>query len=77
MSDKEGILQMQPTGRWAVCRPGETPHEITSDELFRVEFRGKLRLTRMGFRHSPRRGYYSVHGYPLRDGLRAAIGEHG
>jgi hypothetical protein len=32
----------------------------------------------MEFRHSPRRGYYySVHGYPLRDGLRAAIGEHG
>jgi hypothetical protein len=24
-----------------------------------------------------RRGYYTVDGYPLRDGLRAAIGEHG
>jgi hypothetical protein len=22
MSEKEGILQMQPSGRWAVCRPG-------------------------------------------------------
>jgi hypothetical protein len=24
-----------------------------------------------------RRGYYTVDGYPLREGLRAAIGEHG
>jgi hypothetical protein len=78
MSTKAGTLRMRPSGRWAICRPGETPHEITSGELFRVEFRGKLRLTRMEFRHSPRRGYYySVHGYPLRDGLRAVIGEHG
>jgi hypothetical protein len=36
---------------------------------------GKLHLTRMKFRYSPRRGYYTVDGYPLRDGLRAAIGE--
>ena len=73
MSEKEGILQMQPSGRWAVCRPGREPVEITSGERFRVEFAGKLQLTRMEFR----RGYYSVDGYPLRDGLRAAIGEHG
>jgi hypothetical protein len=33
-------------------------------------FAGKLQLTRMGFR----RGCYTVDGYPLRDGLRAAIG---
>jgi hypothetical protein len=73
MSDKEGILQMQPTGRWAVCRPGKTPHEITAGDLFRVEFASKLQLTRMGFR----RGYYTVDGYPLRNGLRAAIGGNG
>jgi hypothetical protein len=77
MTDKEGVLQMQPSGRWAICRAGETPHEITSGELFRIEFQGELHLTRMEFRYSPRRGYYTVDGYPLRDGLRAAIGEHG
>jgi hypothetical protein len=37
--------------------PGETPHEITSGDLFRIEFAGKLHLTRMEIRHSPRRGY--------------------
>ena len=31
----------------------------------------------MKFRYRPRRGYYTVDGYPLRDGLRAAIGELG
>src|SRR5262245_4806785 len=77
MSEKEGTLRMMPSGQWAVCRPGETPHEITSGDLFHIEFAGKLHLTRMKFRYSPRRGYYTVDGYPLRDGLRAAIGEHG
>jgi hypothetical protein len=77
MTDKEGILRMMASGRWAVYRPGRLPVEITSGELFRVEFQGELKLTRMEFRQSPRRGYYTVDGYPLRDGLRAAIGEHG
>jgi hypothetical protein len=77
MTDKEGILKMQPSGRWAICRPGETAHEIRAGDLFRVEFAGKLYLTRIEFRQSPRRGYYTVDGFPLRDGLRAAIGEHG
>jgi hypothetical protein len=31
----------------------------------------------MKIRYRRRRGYYTVDGYPLRDGLRAAIGEHG
>ena len=77
MADKEGTLQLQPSGLWAVRRPGREPDEITSGELFHVEFLGEMRLTRMEFRHSPRRGYYTVDGYPLRDGLRAAIGEPG
>jgi hypothetical protein len=74
MNDKEGTLQMQPSGRWAVCRPGREPVEITSGELFSVEVGGKVGLqrTRMGDMHGE--GYYSVHGYHLRDGLRAAIG---
>ena len=88
MTDNEGILRMQPSGRWAVCRPGRIPAEITSGERFRIEVLGsdELKLTRMEFRHftgplkeTQYRGqpgeYYSVGGYPLRDGLRAAIGE--
>jgi hypothetical protein len=35
MSDN---LKMQPTGRWAVRRPGREPVEITSGEVSRVEF---------------------------------------
>ena len=76
MSEKEGILRMMVSGRWAVYRPGRLPVEITSGELFRVEVAGELKLTRMEYNHTDRQ-YYSVDGYPLRDGLRAAIGEHG
>jgi hypothetical protein len=42
---------MQPSGRWAVCRPGRKPVEINSGELFRVEVDGELKPTRMEFRH--------------------------
>jgi hypothetical protein len=77
MSDKEGILRFQPSGRWAVCRPGTEPVVITSGTLFRIEVSGKegLHLTRM--QHMLGEGYYSVQGHNLRDGLRAAIGESG
>jgi hypothetical protein len=51
MTEKEGILQIQPSGRWAVCRPGRAPVEITSGELFRIEVDGELKLTQMEFRH--------------------------
>jgi hypothetical protein len=46
--------------------------------LFRIEVAGELKLTRMEYRHLPEGygAYYSVDGYPLRGGLRAAIGEH-
>ena len=49
-----------------------------SGELFRVEVAGakELQLTRMEYDLIDRQ-YYSVDNYPLRDGLRAAIGEHG
>jgi hypothetical protein len=77
MSEKEGVLRMMASGRWAVYRPGRLPVEITSGE-FRVEVAGAtgLQLTRMEYNHTDRR-YYSVDGYPLRDGLRAAIGAEG
>jgi hypothetical protein len=41
MTDKEGTLKIQRYGRWAICRPGRLPVEITSGELFRVEVAGK------------------------------------
>ena len=83
-SAKEGTLQMQPSGRWAIYRPGHAPVEIPSGELFRIEVAGELKLTRMEFRRftGPMKGrtlrgqpgeYYSVDNYPLRDGLRAAL----
>ena len=79
MIEQEGVLRMQPSGRWAVCRPGQGPLEITSGQPFRVEVDGakELQLTRMEYRHLRRGGgeYFSVDDYPLRDGLRAAVGE--
>jgi hypothetical protein len=41
MSEKEGILRMMASGRWAVCRAGREPVEITSGERFRIEFLGE------------------------------------
>jgi hypothetical protein len=35
MTEKEGFLRMQPSGRWAACRPGRDPIEITSGDVFR------------------------------------------
>jgi hypothetical protein len=87
MTDNEGTLRMLPSGRWAVRRPGHAPVVIDSGDIFRVEVAGKegLRPTRMEFREFtwPMKGrmrtlrgldgeYYSVDGYHLRDGLRAA-----
>ena len=88
MSEKGGILQMQPSGRWAIVRPGRIPVEITSGDLFRIEANGELRVTRMEFRDftGPMKGhmyrgqpgeYYSVDGYRLANGMRAAIDEEG
>jgi hypothetical protein len=78
MTEKEGTLRMMASGRWAIYRRGRLPVEITSGDLFRVEVAGakELQLTRMEYNHTDRR-YYSVDGYPLRDGLRAAIGGNG
>jgi hypothetical protein len=88
MSEKEGTLRMQPSGRWAVCMPGRKPIEINSGDVFRVEVGGELKPTRMEFRHftGPMKGtlyrglpgeFHSSDGYWLQDGLRAAIGADG
>jgi hypothetical protein len=56
--------------------------------VFRVEVDGEMQPTRMGFRHfvgpanvhrlhGQSGEYYSVDGYPLRNGMRAAIGKEG
>jgi hypothetical protein len=37
MTGEEGVLRLQPSGRWAVCHPGREPVEITNGELFRIE----------------------------------------
>ena len=76
MSEKEGTLRMMASGQWAVCRAGREPIEITSGELFSVEVDGELKLTRMEYDQIDRQ-YYLIDDYPLRDGLRAAIGERG
>jgi len=73
MSEKEGILRMQSSRRWAACRPGRESVEITSGELFRVEIDGKLQVRRMEYDHGGH-GYYAVGGPELRSGMRAAIG---
>jgi hypothetical protein len=74
MSDKEGTLRMQSNQRWAIIRPGCAPYELTSGDVFRVEVDGELKPTRMEWALGKAGRYYSVDGYPLRAGLRAAIG---
>jgi hypothetical protein len=70
-----GILRLEPSGRWAIHRPGRLPLEITSGYPFRIEVQGssELQLTRMEYRHFRHGGgeYYSVDGYELRNGFRA------
>jgi Domain of unknown function (DUF5348) len=72
MTHKEGTLHLQASGRWAILRLGREPFELTSGDVFRVEVDGKLQITRMG--HLWGEGYYSIDGFKLRDGMRAAIG---
>jgi hypothetical protein len=67
-SEKEGTLQMQSSGRCAICRPGYDPIEITSGDVFRIEVPGETGLRRTRMEHMD---------YNLRDGLRAAIGAEG
>ena len=80
----EGVLQMQPSGRWAICRICERPHEINSGDVFRIEVDGELKVTTMEFRKftGPLDGreyrglaeeYCSSNGFHLANGMRAAI----
>jgi hypothetical protein len=67
-----GTLRKQRSGRWAICRPGERPVEITSGECFWVQIPGERALQQTRMEHDLH-GYYSVDGYELRDGLRAGL----
>jgi hypothetical protein len=84
MTDNEGRLRMQPSGRWAIVRPGRRPVVLYTGETFLVEVAGELKPTRMEFRHftGPMKGhtlrgqpgeYYSVDDYHLANGMRAAL----
>ena len=73
--EKEGVLRMLSSGRWAIIRSGYSPHEGTSGDVFRIEVGGKLVTTRMEFARTRFGGeYYSVDGHKLRSGMRPAIG---
>jgi hypothetical protein len=72
MSAKEGTFRLQPSGRWAIVRPGREPIEINSGDVFRLEVGGELRPTRM--EHQWGEGYYCIDGYKLRNAMRAAVG---
>jgi hypothetical protein len=75
-----GRLKKNTLGRWEIVRNGHEPYELSSGSTFFVETNtGALRMTRIESRQflGPLTGgmcreYYSVDGYQLADGLRAA-----
>lgn len=70
-----GTLILLDSGRWAVVARDREPYEITSGEVFAVDVAGVLRKTRMEFARGSSGGrYVSVDDFPLREGLRAAVG---
>ena len=72
MANKEGTLHLHASGRWAIIRPGREPFQLTSGDVFRVNVNGMLHATSM--EHLWGEGYYSVDGFLLGNGIRAAIG---
>ena len=56
---------------------GATRSRSRQGDVFRVEVPGEVGLRRTRMEHMHGEGYYSVNGYNLRDGLRAAIGAEG
>jgi hypothetical protein len=75
MSDQEGILRLQPSGRWAIICPGRSPVAIVEGEVFEFEVSGKMKLARMERRRRPdgTDEWVTAQGYELRDGLRAGF----
>jgi hypothetical protein len=66
-----------PAGGWAIAGPGRSPVAIIRGEVFYLEIAGEMKLARMECRRrmdgSEER--FTVQGYNLRDGLRAAFFE--
>ena len=63
MTENGGVLRMQPSGRWAVCRPSQEPIEITSGEPFRSRWTAlRTAVARMEYRRLRGGGgeYFSV-----------------
>jgi hypothetical protein len=82
MIEKEGVLRMQPSGRYASAdlvksRSRSLPASPSASRW--TDGAKELQLIRMEYRHLRRGGgeYFSVDAYQLRDGLRAAVGEQG
>jgi hypothetical protein len=76
MLQREGTLHLQPSGRWAIIRPGRSPVAIVEGEVFELEVAGEMKLARMERRRRPdgTNEWVTAQGYELRDGMRAAIG---
>jgi hypothetical protein len=74
MTDTDGTLRLQPSGRWAIQAPGREPVEILAGETIMVEVAGSSELKSARMEQArPSGEYYVVQGYPLRDGLRAGF----
>jgi hypothetical protein len=71
MTDTIGVLSMNRYGRWEIIREERVPYELSSGSFVLLEVDGVLRLTSVEYGHDDR-GYYSVNGYLLAGGLRAA-----
>ena len=69
----QGPLAMSVWGKWQIC-VGTARHEISSGEVILLDVSGDGEWKRTRIEHSKSEGgYYSVDGYPLRDGMLAAL----
>jgi len=70
-----GRLTPLPSGNWSIVySDGSSDHEIHAGDTILLEVEGNaLCLTRIEYDHQKRR-FYSIHGFPLKVGRRAARG---
>ena len=79
MSEKEGVLRMQPSGQWAIASPGREPVPIVAGEMFLLEVQGERRMMRVRMQRNEGGWYaffsgaYRGRRVELRDGLRAGF----
>lgn len=73
--ERIGRLRPQANGYWGIEYAEKRPDEIHSGDMIYLEIPGgnALLLTRIEYDHG-KRNFYSVDGYPLRDGARASFG---